>query len=310
MAAKLITSRAIIGNFYHTLEQNVGASWVDPLSMLFESNQESETYAWLGQSPMMREWVGGRHAKGLRESSITITNKKFESTMEIPADWIRRDKTGQIQLRINEMARRANSHWAQLLSTLIANGASSVCYDGQYFFDTDHSEGDSGTQSNSIQYDVTTTTAPTASEMQSAILNAIQQLYGFVDDQAQPLNEDATEFLVMVPVSFMHAAASALGATVISQTSNLVAAAGSLGGFRVGLAINPRLSAWTTKFAVFRSDGDVAPFIRQNEQDIVMSAIAEGSELEFSEDVHQYGIKAIRNVGYGYWQKAVLVTLI
>jgi len=40
-----------------------------------------------------------------------------------------------------------------------------------------------------------------------------------------------------------------------------------------------------------------------------VDAIAEGSELEFKEDVHQYGIKAMRNVGYGYWQKACLVTL-
>jgi len=37
--------------------------------------------------------------------------------------------------------------------------------------------------------------------------------------------------------------------------------------------------------------------------------IAEGSELEFTDDVHWFGIKAMRNVGYGYWQKACLTTL-
>ena len=40
----------------------------------------------------------------------------------------------------------------------------------------------------------------------------------------------------------------------------------------------------------------------------MMDAIAEGSELEFREKKHQYGVKAMRNVGYGYWQRACLVT--
>jgi phage major head subunit gpT-like protein len=309
MGAQTLSSRSIIGNFYHALEQNEAASWVNPLSMLFNSDQESETYKWLGQAPAMREWVGGRNAKGLRENGLTVANKKFEATLEIPVDWLRRDKTGQISVRINEMARRANAHWAGLLSTLIINGEATPCYDGQYFFDTDHSEGDSGVQSNDIGYNVGTPAAPTADEMQSAILSGVQQLFGLVDDEGQPLNEDANAFTVMVPVSFMRPAAAALGATVIGQTSNLIQAVGNLGGFNINLAVNPRLSAWTEKFAVFRADGDVSPFIRQEEEGITVAAIAEGTELEFNEDVHHYGIKAMRNVGYGYWQKACLVTL-
>jgi phage major head subunit gpT-like protein len=309
MGASTLSSRSIVGQFYHALEQNEHMSWVDPLSMLFQSDQESETYKWLGASPMMREWVGGRNAKGLRENGITIANKKFEATLEIPADWMRRDKTGQINVRVNELARRANAHWASLLSQLIIAGESAVCYDGQYFFDTDHLEGDSGVQSNKINSDILVPAAPTAGEMQTAILTAIQSIYGFLDDQGQPLNEGASNFTVMVPVPFLQAAGSALGATVVAQTSNVLQAVGSLGGFTVNLAVNPRLN-WTTKMAVFRADGDVAPFIRQEEAPISIAAIAEGSELEFNTDLHQYGIKALRNVGYGYWQKSCLVTMI
>lgn len=309
MGAQSLSSRAIIGQFYHSLEQNEAASWVGSTSMLFNSDQESETYRWLGQSPVMREWIGGRLAKGLRDNGIIIANKRWEATLEIPVDWIRRDKTGQINIRINEMARRANAHWASLLSSLIINGESTVGYDSQFFFDTDHSEGESGAQSNKITSPAVVITAPTPTEMQTAILNGIQQLYKLLDDQGQPLNEDANRFTVMIPVSFLQAAGSALGATVIAQTSNLVQAVGSLGGFMVDLVVNPRLT-WTTKFVVFRTDGDVAPFIRQEEEGVTVSAIADGSELEFENDVHHYGIKAIRNVGYGYWQKANLVTFV
>ena len=308
MGATTLGSRAIIGRFYQALEQDAGVGWVDPISMLFQSDQASETYAWLGQSPAMREWIGGRNAKGFRENGITIANKKYEATLEIPLDWMRRDKTGQIQVRIDEMAQRANAHWAKLLTALIEAGETAACYDAQYFFDTDHSEGDSGSQSNDISVDITTTTAPTAAEMETAILTATQKIMSFKDDQGEPMNEAARRFLVMVPTPFMAATAAALNNPIIttgstSFTNTLV----NLGGFTYQLAINPRLS-WTTKFALFRADGGASAIIRQEEESLKIDALAEGSEEEFKHDRHLYGIKSMRNCGYGYWQKACLVT--
>ena len=37
--------------------------------------------------------------------------------------------------------------------------------------------------------------------------------------------------------------------------------------------------------------------------------LAEGSELEVNENQHQYGVKAIHEAGYRFWQDACLVTL-
>lgn len=311
MGAKSLGSRAIIGEFYLRLEQDLGATWVPQVSMMFQSDQESEEYKWLGMAPAMREWIGGRQAKGFRENGIVIANKKYESTMEVPVDWLRRDKTGQIMVRIAEQTERANAHWAKLLNQLILDGETTKCYDDQFFFDTDHSEGDSGTQDNDIAVDITTTTAPTTGEMETAILKAIQQIIGFKDDQGEPMNENAQRFLVMVPVPFMSAAAAALGSSIIvdasTSRSNTILTLSSMAGFQVGLAVTPRLT-WTTKFAVFRADGQLSAFIRQEEEDILVSALAEGSEEEFKNDRHLYGIKAVRNVGYGYWQKSCLVT--
>ncbi|MEX0599060.1 MAG: Mu-like prophage major head subunit gpT family protein, partial [Rhodothermales bacterium] len=135
-----ITSRAVIGEFYRVLEQDNGVGWVNALGMYFGSDQASEEYAWLGDTPAMREWIGGRNAKGFRENGITVKNKHFEATIEIAVRHMRRDKSGQAMVRIAELADRANSHWASLLSTLQINGESTVCYDGQFFFDTGHSE--------------------------------------------------------------------------------------------------------------------------------------------------------------------------
>ena len=79
-------------------------------------------------------------------------------------------------------------------------------------------------------------------------------------------------------------------------------------GFNVDVVMNPRLTG-TTVFYTFRTDGRVKPFILQEELAPEISALAEGSEEEFKENRHLYGVKAIRNVGYGLWQHASHSTL-
>lgn len=314
MGAESLGSRAIVGDFYRRYRA-LGNGWADGVSMPFDSNQESETYKWLGMTPMMREWIGGRVMKGFRDNGVTIINKDFESTLEVLRHELVRDKTGQIRVRIGELARKAASHWMVLLSALINAGTGStlgLCYDGQFFFDTDHSEGSSGTQSNSIQYNVNTTTAPTTAEMEQAILAGAAQIIGQLDDQGDPMNEDAASFLVMVPTAFMMATAAALRNPVIvdgsgSRTNTVV----NIGTLSFNMAVNPRLTTagWTDKFAIFRTDSDTKAFIRQQEEAVTLDAIAEGSEEEFKFKRHLYGVKASRNVGYGFWQDACLVTL-
>lgn len=311
----VLSSRAIIGEYFARLEQGA-AGWANVLSNSFQSDQAGEEYKWLGMSPAMREWIGGRHAKGLRDNGYTIRNKPFESTLEISIDDLRRDKTGQIMVRIAEHVDRANAHWARLLSTLIVDAESTACYDGQSFFDTDHNEGESGDQSNDITVDISelplpatahgSTTAPAPEELMHAILEGAQTMLGFVDDQGEPINENARQFMVMVPTSFWKSAVTALGAPNLAQgATNILTNAD---GFNFSLQVNPRLS-WTTKLALFRTDGNVKPFIRQEEVPVQVSAIAEGSELEFTKRMHQYGLYASGNVGYGYWQQSCLVTL-
>jgi len=307
-------SRAIIGKFYETLEQSKDLAWPFQIGMEMPSDQESETYKWLGFSPMMREWVGGRQAKGLRENGITITNKRFESTLEFDVDDLRREKTGQVDVRIGEMADKVNAHWASLLTTLITGNG--LCYDGQNFFDTDHSEGSSGTQVNAVtasqvsQLDVTTAAAPTPEEMAKAILGCVQYMYSYKDDQGEPMNENARKFTIMVPVNLWGPAVQAVASNLLSTGTGAIDNPLKLSAAKLDLSVevNPRLTT-TTVFYVFRTDGRAKPFILQNEEDVKMTVIGEGSELEFNENVHRYGVKALRNVGFGYWQQALQATL-
>lgn len=311
-----LTERQVIGEFYKTLAQDIGAGWIGAISNYFTSDQASEEYAWLGMAPKLREWVGGRNAQGLRENGLTIANKHFEATLDILVRDLRRDKSGQAMVRIREMARRTNAHWATLLSTLIVNGASGLCYDGLYFFDEDHNEGESGDQDNLITVDISelpvatagSTTAPAVAEMQFSIMRGIQQILSFVDDQGEPMNEDASSFLIMVPISLYNVALQAVATPAqVAETQSALTAAKQK--FSIEVAANARLSSWTERFALFRTDSEVKSLIRQEETQVQLKVKGDGSEYEFDNDAHQYGVDTWRNVGYGYWQNACLIIM-
>ena len=313
-----LSSRDVLADLALALEQAAAPAWVSAVSgaQPIRSMKEEEIFRWLGQVPQMRQWVGGRLAKGLSDQEYTLRKVLYESTLEVQLDELRRDRYGMVQMRINELASRAAAHWASLLSTLIINGETAVCYDGQYFFDTDHSEGSSGTQSNDLSVDISalpvanhgSTTAPSVGEMRETIMQSVQAILGFKDDQGEPMNENARSFLVKVPPALWAVAKAAVGLPMVdSGESNVIP---TLDGFRIAVEMNPRLT-WTTKIATFRADAQVPALIRLEDDDgLNISAIAEGSELEFNERKHHYGIDGYRTAGYGYWQFACLATMI
>lgn len=312
---KYITKKGVIGEFFKALNALDGMAWIMLLSNYFTSDQDVETYPWLGQSPVMREWIGGRHAKGLGENAIEIRNVHFEATIEFLRKHMRRDKTGQLMIRIQDLAQRTNSHWAKLLTLLILAGEATPCYDGQFYFDTDHSEGKSGTQSNDLAIDISelptsvhgTTTLPSVEEFQLCVSQCIAQIISFKDDQGEPMNEGATAFNVMVPTTLMGVAYNALttmGQVAASQT----ALEGLKKDFSIGVTVNPRLT-WTTKAMVSRTDSAVKSFIRQEETAVNFAVKGDESDFAFDNDAWQAGVDSWRGVNYGYWQNSCLFTM-
>lgn len=111
----------------------------DRIAMMVPSSSREETYGWLGQFPQMREWLGGtRVIKDLAAHSFAITNRKFESTVNIRRDDFSDDRLGIFKPMFAEMGHTARQHPDELIFQLLQSGFTSLCYDGQYFFDTDH----------------------------------------------------------------------------------------------------------------------------------------------------------------------------
>lgn len=117
------------------------------VAMEVGSEGRSVDYKWLGAFPMMREWVGDRLIKSLAGFHYELVNKDFEATVEVDRDDIDDDQIGVYTPIVQGLGDAAKKHPDVLVFQLLAAGFSTLCYDGQYFFDTDHPVG-SGTVSN------------------------------------------------------------------------------------------------------------------------------------------------------------------
>ncbi len=111
------------------------------VATLVPSTTKTENYGWLAAWPQLREWIGDRQIKSLQAFGYSITNRKFESSIGVPRDDIEDDTYGVFGNLFSEMGYAAATHPDSLVFPALAAGATNLCYDGQYFFDTDHPVG-------------------------------------------------------------------------------------------------------------------------------------------------------------------------
>jgi len=269
------------------------------LSTRITSNSDSETYRWLGSLPRMREWGTGRLARGLRTESYSVENLKYESTLEVDRDEISDDKTGQIRIRIAELAQRAATHKDYLIAQLLINGetAGFNSYDGTTFFSSTHQSGSSGLQDNRLGSDAIDPDKPTVIEFKDSLSQAITTMHDFKDDQGEPMTFGATNLVAVVPAAMYLTALEAVNATVVDNVSNVLASAARI------IAV-----PWLTdirRWYLLKTDGVIRPFIFQDREPIEFSALTENSEEGFRREKYLYGVRARYRMTYGYWQFAI-----
>lgn len=110
----------------------------DKVATLIPSTAAQNTYGWLGQFPKLREWVGDRVFKDMKEHGYAISNKLYEGTVGVSRTSVEDDALGIYTPLFEEMGYGAATHPDELVWPLLANGHARTCFDGQNFFDTDH----------------------------------------------------------------------------------------------------------------------------------------------------------------------------
>lgn len=264
----------------------------EQIASVIPSEHDTEKYAWLGSVPQMREFKDERIPAGLLEHDYSIKNKTWESSISVDRAALEDDQYGQIKLRIQSLAEEARRHQNELVFGLLKDGFTSLCHDGQYFFDTDHAEGESGTQSNKG------TDALSAASLQ----DAVTKMSKFKDDKGKPLG--IMPDTLVVPPDLKWTAMELIDSvfavnTVSGKTDNRKnVLAGSM-----SVIVSPYLTD-TNDWFLLCANRAVKPIIFQSRVPIEFAALEGSSENGFMRDKFIYGVRARYNAGFGLWQTA------
>ncbi len=124
----------------------------DKVAKTVKSSTALNTYGWLKDMAGLREWIGPRQIDNLSEASYQIANKPFEKTVAVSRNNIEDDNLGMYTDSFSMLGDGAARLPEELVFNLLAAGFSTNCFDGQFFFDTDHpimlANGQMGTYAN------------------------------------------------------------------------------------------------------------------------------------------------------------------
>jgi phage major head subunit gpT-like protein len=283
--------KAIYGDAYAAQ----GGVWRN-VATLIESTLAVETYAWLSELPIMREFVDERVIKELSEFSYSIRNRKFEATIGVAREVLEDEQLGQVRIRVQSMAEAAATHFDQLVFDLIAQGQMSNCFDGLPFYAANHKTG-GATVSN-------LTTLPLTSDNLETVMTAMKRI---PLDNGQPMAVQPTHLLIPPELSFT--AKRILNSTFYPDaTGTGHPGAMSENPLKGSLQIveSARLPS-ASEWHVLDAGHPVKPFVIQQRIAPEIRAL-DGSEGEtettFLRDVYLYGIRSRDNAGFGLWQYA------
>lgn len=275
------------------------------------SSTKENHYPLRAMLPRMREWIGEKNYNNIRVYDYVIQNKKFEHSVEITRDEFEDDQIGIYGDWMEDMGYQASRYPDDLLVSLLTNGNSTLCYDGQYFFDTDHpvnpDSSSSGTQAN--LFTGTSLTTDTYASVRAAMMR-------FKGEDGRALNINPN--LLVVPPSLETTAKRIVNTDLIAQVfgSNTAAAATDNKTVLKGTAdvlVIPDLpdtgTASTCEWYLIDNSRPLKPFIFQQRVAPELTALDKPTDANvFELDKFRYSTRARGNAGYALWFLAAKCT--
>lgn len=302
----LDTARAVATLRGLTAKFDIGVRAASPfypqICTTVPSTGSDEQYGFLGAMPGIREWLDDRVFNSLRGASYTLTNKEWESSVGIEKNDIEDDRLSLYGPSLQMLGEEAAQHPDELVMSTLVAGASTACFDGQFFFDTDHSWGDSGTQSNDLTTDIVDKDDPTEAEFRTAYHACRAAMLGFKNDRGKnfirPTVRPFTNLMLLVPTNMELAANQAINKTFVdSGESNVV--------LDKPMIVSTSALTGTDAFYLLNLSQPLKPFVFQARRPLARQM--KGMDDREFKDV-KFMTDARYNVGYLAWWNAVLYT--
>lgn len=251
-----------------------------------KSTTAAETYAWLGDIPGMREWIGDREINNLTASDYTIKNKSFELTIGVDRDAVEDDKLGLYTPSIQMLAQSAARHPDELVFALLADGFTAKCYDGKPFFSAQHPCGNEGLVSNISHEELSL----------EAYIKARAAMMSCKNSKGKSLN--VIPDLLVVPPALEAKAREILVADIINGTKNTMQGTAEV-------LVVPQLAGKDKAWFLLDTSRPLKPLIFQERKPAkFVSKTDETDDNVFMDKKFLYGADSRCNVGYGFWQMA------
>lgn len=268
---------------------NKGFTGVQPrytkIATTVPSSTADQKYAWIGNFPKMREWIGERTIQNIAAYDYTVKNKKFESTIAVSRDEIEDDQYGIYAPMVTALGQEAAKHPDDLVFKAMRNGFEQTCYDGKPFFSTDHKNGgyaysNKGTEKLS----------------QESYAAARASMMGILSDNGDSLGL-VPDLLVVSPAN-EEKALMILKADYINGTTNVYKGTAEI-------LVVPELAAMPEAWFLFCTSMFLKPFIYQERKKIKFVSLTKETDMNvFLKDEYVYGADGRCNVGYGFPQMA------
>lgn len=262
------------------------------IAMEVPSTSGQNDYSWLSNFPKMRRWIGAKVVKALEAYKYVVANEDFEATVEVDRNHIEDDQLG-IYLPQAQMAGFSAAQLPdELVYEAVNGGFTKLCYDGQYFFDTDHPV--AGTSvSNTSTAVLSNATLALAQAGYGAARTAMKK---FKDEDGRSLNISPNVLLV----------GAALEDTARMLLTNDKLADDKPNPYKgtAELVVDTRIQSDTAWFLLDTSK-PVKPFVYQpRKKPVFVSQTNPDAEDVFSLKKYKFGAEARAAAGYGFWQLA------
>jgi phage major head subunit gpT-like protein len=293
----MLINKANIGQLFTNIKatfnkafDSAPAQW-QKIAMLVPSTTSVEDYAWLENFPKMRKWIGEKFVKSLKAFKYSLTNEPYEATIEIHKHQLADDQIGFLMPQAQGVGFSAKQWPDELVFDAVNKGTSTICHDGQYFFDTDHPVGDASVSNKyNLTLDISTQAAAKASY--GAVRTAMKNQK---DEEGRPLNVNPNILLVSTNLEDT--------ANALMTNDRLEDGKPNLYKGTAEVVVAPWLDDDT--WYLLDTTKPVKPFVfQQREKPNMVSQTDINSDAVFNTGMFRFGAEARGTAGYGFWQLA------
>jgi phage major head subunit gpT-like protein len=276
---------------YNKAFETTETNW-DKVAMLVPSSGSENNYNWLENFPRMRKWIGDKAVKSLKGHGYTVVNDDWEATIEVDRNHIEDDNLGIYAPQAQMAGWSAKQLPDEIVSDLLNEAFESRCYDGQYFFDTDHPVG-KGVVSNKGTMVLSISTLAAAQASYGAARTALRKMK---DDEGRPLNINPT--VLEVPPALEDIA------NALMKNDRLEDGKPNPYKGTAEVVVNARLTSDTAWF-LLDTTKPVKPLVYQErKKPVFVQQTTMDSDNVFMRKKFRYGAEARAAGGYAFWQMA------